>query len=272
MMASAGVYRAIATTLSITASPPLAAVLGSAYADMADTETLTADHSISVRRRSLRTWRVSLDGVLMDGVDTASSALVAVRHAVNNLASAAAADDCTVLSAAAVDIDGLAVAIVGPGSAGKTTIALAMAHRGHGYVADDVVAVDSDGLVAPFPRPASVRAAEAWRLGLRVPRGPFEREYPVPVGGWARLAGPAPLRLIALVTRSSHDTGLRPCRPADALMRLANQSLRVPHLQREMFRRTDALVRRVPVVSLHHHDPDLAVRLLEGELRAVAGV
>ena len=47
----------------------------------------------------------------------------------------------TCLHASAVAVDGEAVALVGPAGAGKSTLAAALANRGHAVIADDVVAL-----------------------------------------------------------------------------------------------------------------------------------
>lgn len=265
-MTTEGVHRALGTSFRFEAPRSLAAMLRPAYADLLDPSSRAAEHEISVSRRLWRGWDVRLDGVPTDDVEDESSALRATRRAVNELATRSVAGTHTVLNAAAVEISGSAVAIVGPGSSGKTTVSVAAVLKGHGFVADDVVAVDGEGVVQPYHRPANVRLVEAPRLGLEVPAGPFEHGYPLRMGDRARLSTGAPLRLIVLVSRYNGRTFVQPRTPADALMRLANQSLRVAGLERRMFRRLETLVRQVPAVSLYHHDLDAAVDLLEAEV------
>jgi len=58
----------------------------------------------------------------------------------------------TCLHASAVEIDGRAVAFVGPPGAGKSTVAAALALRGHAALADDIVAiVERDGVFRAMP-------------------------------------------------------------------------------------------------------------------------
>jgi hypothetical protein len=51
------------------------------------------------------------------------------------------------------DHDGRVVALVGPSGAGKTTAAAGLGASGFGYVTDELLVVDLDGGVSPFPRP-----------------------------------------------------------------------------------------------------------------------
>lgn len=58
----------------------------------------------------------------------------------------------TCLHASAVEFDGRAVAFVGPPGAGKSTLAAALAVRGHAALADDIVAiVERDGVFHAMP-------------------------------------------------------------------------------------------------------------------------
>ncbi|HEX2210783.1 MAG TPA: hypothetical protein VHG93_24080 [Longimicrobium sp.] len=62
------------------------------------------------------------------------------------------------LHASAVEIDGAAVALVGPAGAGKSTTAAALATRGHALVADDVLALRaSEGGIVVQPAYPHVR-------------------------------------------------------------------------------------------------------------------
>ncbi len=52
-----------------------------------------------------------------------------------------------VFHASAVAIDGRAVGLVGPSGSGKTSVALELCRLGAGFIADDVLALESDGAV-----------------------------------------------------------------------------------------------------------------------------
>lgn len=56
------------------------------------------------------------------------------------------------------DDDGRVLALVAPSGTGKSTAALTLG-RSMGYVTDEVVAIDGDGHVAPFPRPVAIEDA-----------------------------------------------------------------------------------------------------------------
>jgi hypothetical protein len=61
------------------------------------------------------------------------------------------------LSAAAVCIDGIAVAFAGPSRSGKSTLAAALARRGHAVLADDICVVDMTVRGTPSVLPSSSR-------------------------------------------------------------------------------------------------------------------
>src|SRR4051812_7543522 len=81
---------------------------------------------------------------------------------------AAVAAGLEVLHAAAVVLDGRAVAVTGSSGAGKSSVAAALALRGAALLTDDVLAVERDGagLVAyPGPPLLALRTAEVTTLG-----------------------------------------------------------------------------------------------------------
>jgi hypothetical protein len=60
--------------------------------------------------------------------------------------------------AAALNVGGRGVLLLGAGGLGKTSLALELARRGHGFLSDDVGAVRrADGHVDPFPKSIGVR-------------------------------------------------------------------------------------------------------------------
>jgi hypothetical protein len=75
-----------------------------------------------------------------------------------------------ILHAGAVEINGQAIAVVGPSGIGKSYLTIQMVLAGAGFVTDDVLAVDPDpvrGLRAyPGPRRAGIRSAERARLSV----------------------------------------------------------------------------------------------------------
>jgi hypothetical protein len=89
----------------------------------------------------------------------------------------------------------VAALIGGPGS-GKSTSAIALGRAGLGYVSDEVVAVDEDLAVMPFPRPIAVGQANS---GAKTQRSPDDL-------GLARCSHHLQVRRLVLLARASwHD-------------------------------------------------------------------
>ena len=65
--------------------------------------------------------------------------------------------DAAMVHAAAICRDGRAVCIAGAGGAGKTSAALAMAHRGDGFMADDWCFIAGDGRLLGYAKPLLLR-------------------------------------------------------------------------------------------------------------------
>lgn len=256
------VYAALATTFALESSGRFERVLGAAYADLAVPGAAVAEHAIHVERSLTLGWRTSVDGVVRRRGMDSSAALLDVRRAVNEVAESSAIGTDAVLNASAIEIDGVVVGLVGPVVAGKSSLLLTAAKHGHGYVADDVVAVRSDGMVRPFHRPVGVRLETAEALGVRVPRGPFRDGYPFVMGDHHRLSPGGRLGLLVLARRAD---GLATERhsPSWGLMLLANAALRSPGRERSMFQRLGALCADVPVVSLWFDGPEPAVGAIE---------
>jgi hypothetical protein len=120
--------------------------------------------------------------------------------------------DLAVFHAASVVIDGRGVMILGPKGAGKTTLSLALAARGHAFLGDETAAVrlPSRELV-PFRRAVSLRSGPASRhvtsvlaQGRQTPecfpdgtsrtRLPIEQLFPHNIGR------PAPLTAVVFLT------------------------------------------------------------------------
>ncbi len=84
-------------------------------------------------------------------------------------------------AAAVVDAEHRGILLAGPSGSGKTALALSLAHRGLGWVSDEIVAVDADGRISGFPRLPMVKAPDVRRLrrvldGVDAP--PMDKWYP----------------------------------------------------------------------------------------------
>lgn len=260
------VYRALDTTFAFEAPRALDAVLRSAYVDLVDTDLDSAPaHVIRVDRSPLSGWRTAVDGIGRARRLDASGAMLDVRRAVNDLAEESALDTDAVLNASAIDIGGTVVAIVGPVVAGKSSLLLTAARRGHGYVADDVVAIRSDRTVRPFHRPVGVRLEVAPQLDVEVPEGPFRDGYPLAMGARHRLSPGGPLGMVVLARRAD-GLASETHSASWGLMMLVNSALRTRGRERLMFRRLAALLEQVPVRNVWFDEPGPAVDLIERAL------
>jgi hypothetical protein len=81
--------------------------------------------------------------------------------------------------AAALTKGGAGILCAGPSGAGKTTLAIALAHAGWALAGDDIAPIDAEtGLVRPFPKPLSIRRPELWPGP-----SPWAGRWPPPRGG-----------------------------------------------------------------------------------------
>jgi len=144
---------------------------------------------------------------------------------------------------------GASIAFVAPGGTGKTTIVRTLGH-GRGYVTDETVGVDRDGLIAPFSKPLSVRRPGAPHVKDEIP--PAELALSMPrTAPW--LAGIVVLR-----------RDLRPGRPVeleridllDALVTLAPETSSLAALHTPLKALADTVRSVGGVRVLHYHDAE----------------
>jgi hypothetical protein len=142
---------------------------------------------------------------------------------------------------------GASIAFVAPGGTGKTTLVRTLGH-GRGYVTDETVGVDRDGLIAPYPKPLSVRRPGAPHIKDEIP--PAELALSLPrTAPW--LAGIVVLR-----------RDLRPGRPVkleridllDALVTLAPETSSLAALHTPLKALADTVRSVGGVRVLHYHD------------------
>jgi hypothetical protein len=109
---------------------------------------------------------------------------------------------------------GRSLVFVAPGGTGKTTLTRLLGQQ-YGYLSDETVAIDADGVVLAYPKPLSVRSA----------RGPKREHSPDELG---LLLGPAEARLARLVLLERDDGQAEPqvteLGLLDAIEGLAGQS------------------------------------------------
>ncbi len=122
------------------------------------------------------------------------------------------------LHAAAVTIDGHAVAFVGLNQAGKSTLAASLSVRGHQLLTDDVLAIDesADGFIAHPGYPQMRMWPETARIfgldpdGLPQVHHEFDKvRVPIGPGGVGTMREtPAPLSRIYILDRSDEVAGI----------------------------------------------------------------
>lgn len=252
-----GVYGAFGARVEIYASPPLDTELTEALADLRVPDgAQAADERIRVELvdGDEPVWHVRWnDTERYTGPET-HLALYDTLIVLNQIAARrAAANGFAVLHGGCAAIDGRAFAVVGHSHAGKSTLTTALTRAGWGFIADEVVAVDSDGIVHPFHRPIGLRRGGAEHLGFEIPDGPYDSVYPYRVGAKGTLTGPTPLTSIKFLQRSDAlAPATRRVPPAEALYELATQTLGASTLERKTFKRLEMLVRTTPTYELRY--------------------
>lgn len=121
--------------------------------------------------------------------------------------------------------EGAAALVLGPAEAGKSSVAMRWSVSGLPVLGDDIVLVDPDGAVRPFPRLFKVDPERLRDAGVDPSRTPFwtrdagEAWFdPCGAGGWAE---PAAARLVLIADRTGERApGFRPLAPSEGLRAL----------------------------------------------------
>jgi hypothetical protein len=138
------------------------------------------------------------------------------------------------LHASAIEVAGSAIVLAGPSGAGKTTMALALASRGHRMLTEEVVWIDANARTCGLSRALHVRdranLPASWRAldyPLR-PRSPASVDQLLVVPATDVFAhGTYPLRAIVRLTHGpDRRGGLEPLAAHDAITRLWDVTLR----------------------------------------------
>ncbi len=111
------------------------------------------------------------------------------------------------LHGSAVEVPGVGVvALCGRPESGKSTLAFALARRGHAHVADDAVVIDpGPELVLPLPTAARLREQSAEHFGA-----PGKRRVRVKLEGWSEaMARPLRLGAVLFLARGRPRVALR---------------------------------------------------------------
>jgi hypothetical protein len=154
------------------------------------------------------------------------------------------------LHASCVRIGGGAIAFAGHTGVGKSTMAAAIARRGHGLIADDVCAIDFASSGAPQVRPSFPRV-RLWEDAMRAldvstddalrASGGKRKFHFCPLGGFD--PAPIPLRVVYRLERVDDATrGIERVSGANAAAMLCNETYR-PWMGFRLGRRSDLLTK-----------------------------
>jgi hypothetical protein len=186
--------------------------------------------------------------------------------------------DAIFFHAASVAVDGAGALLVGPKGAGKSTLALALATRGHGFLGDEHACyVPARGELVPFRRPVGVkpgpRAGSTQAALGRAGRDP-EREgmIRVPVEDLlpACASGPVPLRAVVFLggfADAPRLTRLAPGRDEVAALQPVGSSFANAANTERVFQLV-RMLSRSRVFRLRAGSPDDTAALVEEGLRA----
>jgi hypothetical protein len=162
------------------------------------------------------------------------------------------------LHAGVVEVDGQAVALTGPRTAGKSTTALRLTQRGHELVTDDVtpLAVGPPVTVHPFARTVRVAPATAHSLGIDLTDAqeilPDHPKLALP----APSRRPVPLRAIVLLGEAP-VVGVDAIRVRGAAAQriVWDSTYRIQLLwalcEQDLFKWSSAIAAQVPVHTVH---------------------
>lgn len=143
---------------------------------------------------------------------------------------------------------GAALGFVAPGGTGKTTLARRLG-ASLGYLTDETVGVDADGLVVPYPKPLSLRPAEF--TGTKHETSPDELGLRRP---------PARARLARIVLLRREEARSEPTfeelSVVDAIVALAPETSALSALERPLHRLAALLDSLPPVLEVRYAEAD----------------
>jgi hypothetical protein len=178
--------------------------------------------SFALDRQGTRVWgEYSEDTSIRSGDDVAALLLGSVMGAVLRRRRLISLHGCV------VEVASRAVALLGAAGAGKSTLATALAQRGHPVLSDDVAAIDARGFAQPgYPRlrvaPATLaalspRSPVGSAVGTGVDKRYVELAVDAPAGAWRFQPRPLPLAAIYVLERSAGEVEFVAIEGADRL-------------------------------------------------------
>jgi hypothetical protein len=202
-----------------------------------------------------------------------------------NRAAAEAGGDHLLFHAGAIEADGVGILLPGASGSGKSTLVAGLVRRGHGYLTDELVAVDMEnGQLLPYPKPITVKPGSFGVLGDMGPdvrplsghRPWVGQEWQVAVGddiGRRIGAACAPGVVVLPHYDANAETALTPLSDTDAFFALALHAVNLIHHGSEGTRVLGQLAKGCQCFSLTMSDLDEACRLLTDVVSApTAGV
>jgi hypothetical protein len=204
--------------------------------------------------------------------ESIGEALRMVRYEVV-LSFMAARPDLLWLHAGAVARGGGALLIVGPGGAGKSTLATALLRKGFRYLGDDVAPIDlGTGRVVPFPMAPTVRC----HPGRWLPQDDVMTLPRADVRLTSRAVGRVPVAVAALAFpryAAESPSAIGRFAPGEAALALLQQSLNFPRHRETAVRWACEVAESRPAFTLTYSGAmrlsGLAARLVARELEVV---
>ncbi len=201
-----------------TDDPDLAEQLDAVTTDLAPAAHATSVISVTDRGHGARRYRILVDARTRGHVATGSEAIERVLAEIDDLA-ASTTEGRLVLHAGAVERDGDVIVIVGESGAGKSTLTASLVQRGHGYLTDEVVAIDPDSFeVTPYPKVVGLEPEALVLLGLPERSGPGAAKARFAPRELGHVSGGGRVALIVMLTPGSDPPG--PITSAELLLQL----------------------------------------------------
>jgi HprK-related kinase A len=179
------------------------------------------------------------------------------------------------LHASAVSRNGRAVVMTGVSGAGKSTLSALLGERGWRFLGDEFVLLDPDtGMIAPFPRPVSLKNAAIGAMEREVsddtrfgpvmhdtPKGTIRHLRPrtEAVQLMARETQPA----LLLFPRFGHPRAVRRVDEAESFVRLTQASTNYVALGERGFDALTGFVRAMPACAIDYADGEQGVEMVE---------
>lgn len=180
-----------------------------------------------------------------------------------------------VIHGAQLIVNDTAVLIVGASGAGKSTLSTVLSLRGFSLGSDELVIVDQDGCVHPYPVPPRIRESSRARvesMGLELwPQPVWMKNEWTYFGLPKTYAKPKPYPVAAVVflsAGSSSSPTLTSVRPADAAFRLLTEVLNHEPMESQWFETAVDLSLGRPCVDLQRGDGEQTVAALLDYLAA----